>query len=67
MYVGPHSLLVAVRLDFRDDVPAGDVERVSSLIEDELHDTLPDVKQVFLDATERSSDSSRRARASARD
>ena len=27
MYVGPHSLLVAVRLDFRDDVAAGDVER----------------------------------------
>jgi len=60
-YLGPQSLLVAVRLDFRDDVPAGEVERLSSLIEEELRDALPDVEQVFLDAT----GSSRRPRAAA--
>jgi len=65
MYNGPQSLLVAVRLDFRDDVAAGDVERVSSLLEEELRDALPDVRQVFLDATSGASGTSRRAPASA--
>jgi cation diffusion facilitator family transporter len=61
MYVGPQSLLVAVRLDFGDDVRAAEIERVSSLIEDELKGTLPDVQQVFLDATSGSSRPSRAA------
>ena len=65
MYVGPAALLVAVKLDFRDDVPAGEVERLSSLLEDELHDAVPDVTEVFLDATPPRS-RTRRARASGR-
>ena len=51
MYLGPQNLLVAARLDLGDDVPAGEVEELSSQIELELREAMPDVTQVFLDAT----------------
>ena len=50
MYVGPQNLLVAVRLDLSDGVAASEVERLSSRIDRELRQVMPDVKQVFLDA-----------------
>jgi cation diffusion facilitator family transporter len=51
MYLGPQNLLVAARLDLRDDVPAGEIEELSSQIEQELREAMPDVTHVFLDAT----------------
>ena len=51
MYVGPQNLLVAARLDLSDGLPASEVERLSSRIDRELREALPDVQQVFLDAT----------------
>jgi divalent metal cation (Fe/Co/Zn/Cd) transporter len=51
MYVGPQNLLVAARIDLRDDVTGDQVEEVSTQIDSDLRDAMPDVKQVFLDAT----------------
>ncbi|HZD01218.1 MAG TPA: cation diffusion facilitator family transporter [Actinomycetes bacterium] len=53
MHLGPNTLLVAVRLDLRDDLSAGEVERLSNEIDRELRHTVPGVYQVFLDATPR--------------
>jgi cation diffusion facilitator family transporter len=51
MVLGPNALLVAARVDLRDDVDAGRVEEVSSAIDESLHEAVPDVTEVFLDAT----------------
>ncbi len=50
MYVGPRAMVVAGRLDLRDDLSAGEVERLTSQIERELHEVVPDVQHVFLAA-----------------
>lgn len=51
MILGPKALLVAARVDVADDVAAGDVERVSTEIDERLRETVPDVTEVFIDAT----------------
>jgi cation diffusion facilitator family transporter len=53
MYLGPTAMLVAVRLDLRDDLTARDVEELSNRIDRELREADSDVTQVFLDATPR--------------
>ncbi len=53
MHLGPSNLLVAVRLDLRDDLTAGEVEELSNRIDHELREAVPEVDQVFLDATPR--------------
>ncbi len=53
MYLGPTDLLVAVRLDLRDDLNAREVEELSNRIDHELRDADSTVSQVFLDATPR--------------
>jgi cation diffusion facilitator family transporter len=53
MYIGPTTMLVAVRLDLQDDLTARDVEYLSNQIDHELRQADPDVAQVFLDATPR--------------
>jgi cation diffusion facilitator family transporter len=49
--LAPKALLVAARIDLRDDLDAARVETVSSEIERSIRDALPDVTEVFLDAT----------------
>ena len=51
MVLGPNALLVAARIDLRNDVDAKRVEQVSSDIEDRIREVVPDVTEVFLDAT----------------
>lgn len=51
MYVGPGILVVAARVDLRDDVDAAAIERVSDAIDRELREEVAAVEQVFLDAT----------------
>jgi divalent metal cation (Fe/Co/Zn/Cd) transporter len=51
MVLGPNSLLVAARVDFADGLEDDDVERVSEAIEHRLREVVPDVTEVFLDAT----------------
>jgi cation diffusion facilitator family transporter len=51
LVLGPNALLVAARIDFRDDVDAGRVEQAASEIDRALRDAVPDVTEVFLDPT----------------
>lgn len=51
MVLGPNSLLVAARVDFADGLHEDEVERASEAIERRLRDVVPDVTEVFLDAT----------------
>lgn len=51
MVLGPNSLLVAARVDFDDDLDDEGVERASDAIERRLREAVPDVTEVFLDAT----------------
>jgi cation diffusion facilitator family transporter len=60
--LGPSALLVAARLDLRDDLRAHEIEQLSNRVADELHEAVPDVHQVFLDPTGRGPDEDRRRR-----
>ncbi len=51
MVLGPNSLLVAARVDFADGLDDDEVEWVSEEIDKRLRDVIPDVTEVFLDAT----------------
>lgn len=51
MALGPNALLVAARIDLADDLDPDRVEEVSDEIDERLRDVVPDVTEVFLDAT----------------
>jgi cation diffusion facilitator family transporter len=51
MVLGPNALLVAARIDLRDDLDGRQVERVSTEIDHRIREVVPDVTEVFLDAT----------------
>jgi divalent metal cation (Fe/Co/Zn/Cd) transporter len=55
MYVGPKSLLVAVRLDLVDGLDSDEVENLAERIDRELRQTEDDVSEVFIDPTPRRS------------
>ena len=49
--LGPNALLVGARVDLAEGLDADRVERVSDEIEARLRETVPDVSEVFIDAT----------------
>jgi cation diffusion facilitator family transporter len=51
MVLGPNALLVAARIDLKDGIDADRVEHSNSELEDAIRDAVPDVTEVFLDAT----------------
>ncbi len=51
MALGPNSLLVAARIDLADGLDEDRIEQVSEEIDERLRETVPDVTEVFLDAT----------------
>lgn len=51
MVLGPNSLLVAARVDFADGLEDAEVEQASERIDERLREVVPDVTEVFLDAT----------------
>ena len=51
LVLGPQALLVAARVDLRDDLEGDEVEHVSEEIDERLREAVPDVKELFLDAT----------------
>jgi cation diffusion facilitator family transporter len=51
MVLGPNSLLVAARVDFAAGLADEQVERASDAIEHRMREVVPDVTEVFLDAT----------------
>src|SRR5690349_447231 len=51
MVLGPNALLVAARVDLDDRIEAGRIERLSNQIDGAIREAVPDVTEVFLDAT----------------
>ena len=51
MVLGPNSLMVAARLHFADGLDEDDIEEISGAIDERLREAVPDVTEVFLDAT----------------
>jgi cation diffusion facilitator family transporter len=51
MALGPDALLVAARVDLEDDLGSDRVEELSNEIDERLREVVPDVTEVFLDAT----------------
>jgi cation diffusion facilitator family transporter len=51
MVLGPNSLLVAARVDFANGLADEDIEQASEAIDRRLRRVVPDVTEVFLDAT----------------
>jgi cation diffusion facilitator family transporter len=51
MALGPNSLLVAARIDLAHGLDEDDIESLSDEIEERLREVVPDVTEVFLDAT----------------
>jgi cation diffusion facilitator family transporter len=51
MYLGPDTVLLAARLDLRDDLRASQVEEFAGRMEQLLGQRWPQVQQVFLDPT----------------
>jgi cation diffusion facilitator family transporter len=51
LVLGPSALLVAARIDLRDDIDSLRVERAATELDEALRAAVPDVTEVFLDAT----------------
>jgi cation diffusion facilitator family transporter len=51
MALGPNSLLVAARIDMAEGLHDSDIEQLSDEIDERLRQVVPDVTEVFLDAT----------------
>ncbi|HEX4817573.1 MAG TPA: hypothetical protein VFV66_32930, partial [Nonomuraea sp.] len=51
MMIGPGDILVAAKIDFRDEAGAAGVEIACDEVDRRLRDRFPAVKQVFLDPT----------------
>jgi cation diffusion facilitator family transporter len=49
--LGPNALLVGARIDLADGLDADRIERVSDEIDAKLREVVPDVSEVFVDAT----------------
>lgn len=53
MHMGPDFVLVNVSIDFRDDIPAGDLENMIARMDIEIKESFPTVKRVFVEAESR--------------
>jgi cation diffusion facilitator family transporter len=51
MVLGPNTLLVCARVDLADDLSSDDVEQVANELDEAIRGAVPDVTEVFLDAT----------------
>ena len=50
MHFGPQDVLVALSLDFKDTIPAGQVEKIVTSIERRIKAAHPEVSRVFVEA-----------------
>ena len=50
MHFGPSDVLVAISLDFRDDLSARDIEATVTAIEQRMKDAHPEVRRIFVEA-----------------
>lgn len=53
MHMGPAFILVNLSIDFRDDITAGDLERMIARIDQHIKQAFPNVKRVFVEAESR--------------
>ena len=53
MHMGPDFILVNVSVDFRDDIPAGELEEMIARIDGRIKENFPTVKRVFVEAESR--------------
>ena len=49
LHLGPQHILLAMSVDFRDTVSAGDVERTVSILEKRIKTRYPDITRVFIE------------------
>ncbi len=50
MHMGPREILLAVNIDFIDDIPTGELEKVIDQIEESIKTSVPEVRQIFIEA-----------------
>jgi len=53
MHMGPNFILATISIDFRDDIPAGDLEVMISRLDRHIKQTFPNVKRIFIEAESR--------------
>ena len=53
MHMGPDFVLVNVSIDFRDDIPAGDLENMIAGMDTQIKERFPTVKRIFVEAESR--------------
>ena len=63
MHLGPETVLVAARVDLRDELGSRDIEDFSERMDAELTAAWPAIRQVFLDPTRGDPDLAARTRA----
>jgi hypothetical protein len=51
VHLGPEDIVVTASVDFRDEVPAGEVERIVAAIGERVRSSQPAVKRLFLAPT----------------
>lgn len=57
IHLGPHDVLITAAVDFENNLPAGDVERIVAALGDVVRTAQPDVKRLFLSPTAFETDS----------
>ena len=53
MHMGPDFILVNISIDFRNEIPAGDLENIIAEIDMQIKERFPTVKRVFVEAESR--------------
>ena len=53
MHMGPDFVLVNVSIDFRDDIPASELENMIACMDIQIKENFPTVKRVFVEAESR--------------
>lgn len=53
MHQGPNDILLAISLDFRNDISVGDIEETIYSLEKAIKSRFPDVQRVFIEAQSR--------------
>ena len=53
MHMGPDFILVNISIDFRDDIPANDLEKMIAMMDLQIKEAYPMVKRVFMEAESR--------------
>jgi len=55
LHMGPHYVLLNVSVDFKDALPAGEVEQTVDRLTREIREAHPNIKRVFVEAESRAS------------